>query len=534
MQMNGRALPSHAPLVLPVVAGLGFRSKIDELVPQQWDGGCTRGLAAEAVLLCILHPGEPLALFRVKDQVEELGLDVVLGVDAGKLHDNKLGEMLDALVPVDDDGKPDVRLLSSLEQHCAHTAIDWLGLKPHQVLFDFTRLRLSGAYEGSELAQPGRGSGRKKQLQIGLNTLAETGIPVLSRVHAGNANHTVDVPDNLAALQERLKGRQLVVTTDSAGLCHENIIAYNEAKMGFISPKQLTESEDAQMWMVPNERFGLLDYSPESGGRFWGHEATWELEREKHDAVLSVRVLVVRGEALRRKERKQLMASARRLDERLGEISGYLNRNRYYHREYACEQIQKAISDHAAGEFASFELEGESGEMTLSWRLDGWGILERSRRLGRYVLFTNQTPKQYDSSALLRAYKAQHGVEAGFRQLKSELHVAPVHLKKENRILAIAALYVIALMVIAVLQHLARKGGLKTPRKRPMTARELLRTYGAWTAVAVTTDDGQTYIMPNPPGDRQQRYLDALSFPQPQHWIPHKARLPDHLRIPGT
>ncbi len=96
-----------------------------------------------------------------------------------------------------------------------------------QVLFDFTRLGLSGAYDESELAQPGRGSGRKKQLQIGLNTLADSGLPVLSRVHAGNANHTVDVPENLAALQERLKGRELVVTTDSAGLCHENIIAYN-------------------------------------------------------------------------------------------------------------------------------------------------------------------------------------------------------------------------------------------------------------------------------------------------------------------
>ncbi|MBW1688543.1 MAG: hypothetical protein JRS35_26200, partial [Deltaproteobacteria bacterium] len=332
------------------------------------------------VLLCILHPSGPLALFRVKDQVREMGLDVVLGVDAEKLHDNKLGEMLDALVPVDERGKPDVSRVSALEQHCAHTAIDWLGLEPQQVLFDFTRLELSGAYEESELAQPGRGSGRKKQLQIGLNTLAESGLPVLSRVHAGNANHTVNVPANLAALQERLKGRKLVVTTDSAGLCHENIMAYNAAEMGFISPKQLTEAEDALMRTVPNGSFELLDYSPESGGRFWGHETTWELARQKHEAVLSVRVLVVRGEALRRKERKHLMASARRLDERLKEISGYLNRNRYHRRDYACEKSEKAISDEAAGDFASVELAGDSGAMALEWRFDSRALLERSRR----------------------------------------------------------------------------------------------------------------------------------------------------------
>ena len=134
MQVSGQPLPSYAPLVLPVLRRLGVGSKIDELVPKRWNGGVTRGQAGEVVLACILHPGEPLALFRVKEQVRELGLDVVLGVDAEKLHDNKLGEMLDALVPVDERGEPDVSLVSALEQHCAHAAIEWLGLEPQQAV----------------------------------------------------------------------------------------------------------------------------------------------------------------------------------------------------------------------------------------------------------------------------------------------------------------------------------------------------------------------------------------------------------------
>jgi len=102
MEISGQPLPGHVPLVLPVLRELGVSAKIDELVPQRWNGGVTRGCAAEVLLLCILHPGGPLALFRVKRQVREMGLDVVLGVDADQLHDNKLGELLDALVPVDE------------------------------------------------------------------------------------------------------------------------------------------------------------------------------------------------------------------------------------------------------------------------------------------------------------------------------------------------------------------------------------------------------------------------------------------------
>jgi len=532
MQVSGVQLPGNVPLVLPIMRRVGIRERIDELVPKQWDNGVTRGQAAEAILACILHSTGPLALYRVGEYASESGLDVVLDLDAAQLHDDKLGEMLDALVPMKD-GKPDYSLVSQLEEHCAHEAIGWLGLKPQQVLFDFTRLELSGAYEGADLARPGRGSGARKQLQIGLNVLADSGLPVLSRLHPGNANHTVNVPANLAELQARLPGRDLVVTTDSAGLCHDNIIAYNEAGMGFISPKQLTPAEEALMRSYSNQALEPLDYEPESGGRCWGLETTWRLERQKHEEVLDVRVLIVRSRDLQRQERKQLVQDARALEQRLRDIRSYLNKNRYFEKPYAREQIEKALEKHDSGQFVRYSLRGRDGALKLTWTMDYAALRAYARPLGRYVLFTNVSEDEYDPSRLLRAYKSQHQVEANFRQLKSELHVAPIFLKKERRVIALAALYILALMIIAILQFLGRKAGLKTRRGRLVTARELLRTYGAWSGVALSVGD-QRYIEPNPPTERQRHYLEALGFPEPDHWIAQHYRTPDHLRIPGT
>jgi hypothetical protein len=532
MQVQGQPLPSDAPLVLPVLRELGVSAFVDELAGKQWDNGVSRGQASEVLVSCMLHPGRPLALYRVKEQVRDLGLDVVLGLDADQLHDDKLGDLLDALVPMGADGAPDESRVKALEQQCAHRAIEWLGIDPQAVLFDYTKLQLSGVYDESGLARQGRGSGSHKQLQLSLNVLAETGVPVSSRVVAGNANQTVNVPANLAELQSRLPGKKLVVVSDSAGLSHENIMAYNAAHMGFISPKQLTAQEDAWMRAPANSRFEELSYQPESGATFSGLEATWTLRRELHKAVLDVRVLIVRSSALRRSERRKLTSAVRRLRERLDQIHSHLNRNRYYHAGFAREQLQKAVDKSDAGRFVSWQLSGESGALSLDYSVDYSALIDTCRRLGRYVLFTNTSPEQYDADALLRTYKCQHQVEAGFAQLKSELHVAPLMMKRENRIVAIAALYVLALMVIAILQFLARRAGLTTKRGRPMTGRELLVTFGGWTGVRIRTDHGD-YVAPNPASELQQHLLDALGLPPPQTWIAEQHRPTGDCPIPG-
>jgi hypothetical protein len=532
VQIAGQPLPGMAPLVLPVMRRLGLRDRVDGLVPKVWDNGVTRGQAVEVLLGCILQLDSPLALSRVKATVSELGLDVVLGVEADQLHDDKLGETLDALVPVKAEGELDLQCVQRLEQGCADAAIEWLGLAPQAVLFDFTRLRLSGTYRDSQLARHGRRSGGHKQLQSGLNVLAGVGLPVASQVHPGNANQTVNVPANLAALQERLPGRKLTVITDSAGLSHANLLAYERAGMGFISPNQLTPAEEARMRSYATAELVPLDYQPESGGRFWGLETTWELTRQKHAEPLTLRVLIIRSSSLRRQEQQQLLRRVRQLRQRLQAIRGYLNHNRYFHADYARAQLEQALATSDAGRFVRYELRGASGALTLEWVIDAAALRDHLRRLGRSVLFTNQSPEEYSAAELLQTYKSQHQVEANFRQLKDELQVAPVFLKNENRIVALAALYVLALMVLAVLQFLARQAGLQTPRGRAMTARELLLSYGGWSGVILTTPR-ERYIQPNPATERQRAYLAALAFPPPEHWIPQRHRLPEHVRIPG-
>jgi len=510
-------LPAAFPAVMPVLDALDFRGTVAGIATKQWNNGVDHADALMVLLLMILDYGGPRPLSEVSDWAEQFGTKVLLGLDPAQLHDDKIGKTLDAMVPVDEEGDPDLSLLSELLNRLADTAVCRYGIATDVLHYDFTSVSFSGVYEDSKLVRKGKAPS-PRQFELGLNVTAEGGFPVLATLHPGATNHTVSVPNNLLELTRRLPGKKFCVVTDAAGLCYDNVVAYHKADQHFLSPRQLQPWEKEEIAALEPEQFTQARYRSVKGDRFWLHEREWTLApKAKKDGPVSMRAVVVISEDKRRTEQEKARGQMRSLLERLAFIAEHAgSRGNYVRADYVREMVEKALAKYRqAGAFVTVTF-GDG--LAPSWTVDRTGFGDWRRRRGRWVLFTNLPAQTHSADDLLEMYRGRHVVEASFRQLKSQLELAPVHLELDNRLHALAGIYLIALMVLSVLQMLARRAGLATKRGQKLTARELLRHLKAVTAVVMVVD-GQLRATVGPLSDLAQQYLTAMGFPDAQHWL---------------
>jgi transposase len=511
-----QSLPAVFPAVLPVLRGLRFQPIVEARIGKRWDNGVAHSDVLTVLLLMILDQGRLRPLSQVHEWAQQFGIEVLLGVSPAQLHDDKIGYTLDALVPVGADGEPDLSVIQSLEHQLVHEAICGYGIATDRLHYDFTDVSFSGVYDDSELVRRGKGPGRR-QFELALNVAADSGFPVRSQAHPGATSHMRSAPGNLEALQQRLPGQRFCVLADSGAVCYDNIVAYEQAEQHFIGPRQLQPHEQQALAALACEQFVLAGYTGAGGGRYWVHEQREELSpRHKQDTV-SVRSIAVISETKRRDQQDHACRHMLALCARLEAIAGYAgSRANYRKPEYVRTMAEKALSKYAhAGRFVSIEV---GPEPSLSWSVDWAGFADYRQRLGRYRLYTNLPAEDCPADEVLELYHGRHVVERAYRQLKSHLMIAPMHLHKDNRLYALTWVYVVALMVLSLLQLLARRAGLTTKRKYPLTARALLAELQAVDALA-TRRAGRLYASVAPLPPRAQHYLNALGFPDAQTWL---------------
>ena len=521
-------LPATFAAVMPVLDSLRFRDTVADIVAKQWNNGVDHADALMVLVLMILDYGGPRPLSEVSEWAEQFGIELLLGLDPAQLHDDKIGNTLDALAPVDEDGEPDLSRLTELHNRLANTAVCRHGIATDVLHYDFTEVNFSGAYQGSKLLRKGKGTGRR-EFELGLTVTAQGAFPILATVHPGATNHTVSVPGNLAKLVQRLPSQSFCVVTDAAGLCYDNVVAYQHAGQSFVSPRQLRPWEKSEIAAVAPEQFTPARYRSAKGDRFWLHEREWTLAPKNKDGAVNMRAVVVMSEGKRRVDQRKAREQMRSLLERLAQIAGLAGgRGNYRRPEYVREMAENALAKFSsAGPFVTVTYGDGSAP---SWTVDWSGFRDARLRMGRWALFTNLPAETHSADDVLEMHRGRHVVESSYRQLKSELEIAPMHLHLANRLHALAGVYVIALMVLSVLQILARRAGLVTKRGQALTSRELLRQLKAATAV-VAEVDGQLRATVGPLSRLAQEYLTALGFPDAQHWLSVLSL--DHVEVSG-
>src|SRR6266567_2497932 len=201
---------------LPVVASfldqLGVAAIIDGLCPIRDVALATHGQVIEAMIANRLT--SPTPLVRVIDRAREWAAGHCFGITPEVLNDDRLGRALDAIAPE----------LDQIAGTVGMAATQQFGLDVSRVHWDMTSISLYGACPEAdqEYATPkfGHPKDRRpdlKQIQTGIGTSADGGIPVYHRACDGGAAEVSQVTGAMTALKDRGGRRRLVCAAGQSG-----------------------------------------------------------------------------------------------------------------------------------------------------------------------------------------------------------------------------------------------------------------------------------------------------------------------------
>ena len=184
---------------------------------------------------------------------------------------------------------------------------------------------------------------------------------------------------------------------------------------------------------------------------------------------------------------------------------------------------------------------GHRYRIHLSLRENSEAIARERELAGCFVLLSNvpaaDQPDGLDAAAILRAYKAQNGVEMNFRFLKDPVIVNETFLKKAERIEALGFILLLSLMVWNLIQKALREhldkhsksilGWDKKQTRRPTTLMVLF--YFQHVSV-FKWDEGRNRRLSRPLLPHQRDYLQALGLPESIFVTPVPLTIPPKIK----
>jgi transposase len=313
------------------------------------------------------------------------------------------------------------------------------------VFYDLTTIRSEGL-----TALPGdvRHFGRAKegliarQFMLGVEQTAE-GMPIYHEVFDGNTAETKALLPTLRKVLERFPAiRRLVLVADRGLLSLDNLETLQGIGLANGQPLEF-------ILAVPGRRYSefvelLADFHDKTcaGAR---EEIVGELPWSGLRLVVAHDPVAAATQTQRRRERinallAQADAWAGKLD---GQDAGGLYRGRKRSDSAVREaHLSKIIKVDLPGDLFSFEI--DEGDRALAEMMDG-----------KLLLVTNAT--DLSAREVIARYQSLADIERGFKVLKSEIEIGPVHHRLPERIRAHAAICFLALILHRVLRARLRQ-----------------------------------------------------------------------------
>jgi hypothetical protein len=307
--------------------------------------------------------------------------------------------------------------------------------------------------------------GIARQFVMGVVQTAE-GLPLMHTVHPGNVAETKTLQAMLAAVLQRFPIERVILVADRGLLSLDNIGALTELAKEGGRTLEFILAVPARRYGELVETFRGLTFDAEGLAEacFAGHRLI-----VAHDPLRAAE----QGDA-RRARIAELEAMAEKMVGRLdAQDAGATPQGRRASDRGAYSRFIRAVAEAEMTRFLKADLTADR----FSWSVDEEAVAKAQLFDGTLALITNTT--DISPAAAVARYKGLADIERGFRVLKSDIEIAPVHHRLPDRIRAHALICFLALTLYRVMRmRLKAKGHSASPK----TALEILAKVQRFTA----------------------------------------------------
>jgi len=329
------------------------------------------------------------------------------------------------------------------------------------VFYDLTTVRIHGEGHVDEdiraFGMNKETGGIARQFVLGVVQTAE-GLPLMHTVHPGNAAETKTLQSMLAIVLQRFPIERVILVADRGLLSLDNIDALTAlADQGGRTLEFILA--------VPARRYGDLvetfralrfDDAGLAEASFAGHRLI-----VAHDPLRAAE----QGD----KRRAKIAELETMADKMVGKLDaqdvGQTAKGRRASDRGAYSRFTRAVAEAEMTRFLKADLSADR----FSWSVNETAVAQAELFDGKLALITN-APDLTPAETVAR-YKGLADIERGFRVLKSDIEIAPVHHRLPDRIRAHALICFLALVLYRIMRmRLKAKGHTASPR----TALDLL------------------------------------------------------------
>jgi len=543
---------SHAKFVLgahPIIEHFIEMLRIREIIGTYVRTDKRMSLDDDKVLAILIHNilTTPNALYEMEDWLKPLDAEK-LGLrpeEAKLIQDDRVGR---ALARFYDSRHKDVFFRLALR------AIKIFDLDCSRIHHDTTTVTFCGKYGGwsaTELLAHGHNKDHRpdlKQLVLGLNVTADGAVPISHQIYAGNQTDDRLHPANHKALQKLLQRTDFIYVADCKLATEENLQKLSAWHGRFVTVMPRTWKEDERFresvrqgkirWRhilsrknhrrpeSKRDRYYLAEgnYTTSQGYRLHWIRSTQKAEQ---DAESRAQRIERAFEKLRDLQTKINTYYLKQRDQIAQRIVGILE-------TYRCETLIH-YEIHATREYKrKYQGKGRPSKdspsnitwkqvYSISFGVDQDAVSEDEQTDGVFPLLTNLDREAYPAKKVLEIYKFQPFIEKRHSQLKTYQEIAPVYLKKAERVVAFLHIHVMALMVAALIERKLRLAMKKQkidslpiyPEKRACKAPtifDIVRLFRNVERYEVETSH-ETIIFPAELTPQQKEVLTLLDVP---------------------
>jgi len=541
----------HLPILAAFCRRLGLIETIDRLVPSQRE--VSPGTIVQGMVLDTLAGRSPL--YRLADffQHQDTALLLGAGVPATAFNDTTVGRVLDAVFAAGAE-----RVFTEV----AFQAAGEFSLDLRHLHFDTTSVNVWGDYDGCAPGSDklrvtyGRSKDHRPDLKQFLVKMLCVGrnIPLLGGCEDGNAsdktlNNTLLTRLSSHLARHGLKPGAFLYIADCALVTPNNLAAMGDNRFLTRLPfsyketdRVVSEAVAAGNWV----EVGVLNETPTTAKRPPAQYRVAENTVTLYEQ--SYRVVVVHSTAHDKRRLKRLQRQLNESKATLAKAVAQGSKQEFFCRPDAEAAAARLCASQAALHRIEASVTGKvryapgrppknrPRKVTSRRYVLDLRVKEKSEQLKRkqeeagcFVLLTNVPPQGDNAETgpeLLRAYKDLYGIERNYSFLKDPLIVNDLFVKKPERIEALGAVLLMALLIWNLIEHVLRQyvqthgatlpGWDNKPTRRPTAFMMSTKFFGLQ---LITADRLRQFATPLTTD--QRHYLDALNLSERDLINPH-------------